>query len=204
MDRTAEVRWFFKGPPPEALASWFGRLGAEPRERSDLYLGLGRTDALGIKLRGGPGGNIEFKVRERDHGPRELLAGITGNVEEWRKWSFGTDASTPGLGLPTDLWVEVRKMRRSASYQPPGFEPWVEAARQGDGCSVELTELRLPGDDWSTLGFEAFGSEDTVLASLERAVCAFFAGLHPPEVMGGHLSSGYPGWLRRTRAFPAP
>jgi hypothetical protein len=181
------------------LTEWFDKLGAQPRERTDLYLRLVETDMLGVKLRSA-GGALEFKARECTHGRRELYDRIHGRVEEWRKWSFpttGTGPSTPRLGLPPNLWIEVGKVRQLASHEPPGWEPWVEEARRGDGCSVELTEVRAAGEAWSTLGFEAFGSEGTILPSLGRATRAFFGQLELPHGLAAEASCGYPGWFRK-------
>ncbi len=105
MDRTAEVRWFFEGQPPNPLVDWFESLGVEPQERADLYLCPLDTDVLGVKLRSG-GDHLELKLRERDQQTSKFPGGAVGNVEQWRKWSFEmtkVDHPTLGLGLPSQL-----------------------------------------------------------------------------------------------------
>jgi hypothetical protein len=203
--RTAEVRWFFEGRPPVPAVQWFENLGAQPQERTDAYLRLLETDALGVKIRGG-GGSLELKLRERSHGERELVDGVDGSVEEWQKWSFemtGNEPPARGLGLPAQLWLEVTKVRRLAMYAPPSWTPSLPEGRPVEGCGVELTGLRVGGQEWSTLGFEAFGSEDRILESLTRATSEFFGELELPHGLGADASCGYPGWLQRVAQHPA-
>src|SRR5687768_962385 len=53
MDRTAELRWFRREPFPGPVVTWFADAAAPPVTRSDTYLVLPGTDALGVKVRGG-------------------------------------------------------------------------------------------------------------------------------------------------------
>ncbi|HEV7862505.1 MAG TPA: hypothetical protein VGR20_07380, partial [Acidimicrobiia bacterium] len=62
MQQTAELRWFFRGPPPGPVVAWFERAADPPQTRSDSYLVLPGTDALGLKVRGGTT-RFELKVR---------------------------------------------------------------------------------------------------------------------------------------------
>ena len=66
---SAELRWFFKGPPPAALDSWF-RSGHIPpgggEIRRDEYLRDPKQQQLGVKKRGrNPGVEIKGLVGER-------------------------------------------------------------------------------------------------------------------------------------------
>ena len=194
MGATAEVRWFFRGQAPASLASWFADVGAEPQERADHYLLLPETDALGIKLRGG-GGPLEIKLREREHGEQQVSGAVAGNVEQWRKWSVDLGVGEP----PPDQLVVVHKSRRMVTFTPPEWKPSLEPPEPGgsDGCNAEVTDLRAGGEEWSTLGMEAFGSEDTILESLHSTCRAFFGTLDLPGGLGADLSCGYPGWLRQ-------
>lgn len=195
MGATAEVRWFFRAKAPARLASWFADVGAEPQERADHYLRLPETDALGIKLRGGEGA-LEIKLREREYGRQQLSGAIAGSVEQWRKWAADLGAEEP----PPDQLVVVHKARRMVTFTPPDWKPLLEppGPAGGGGCNAEITSLQAEGDDgeWSTLGMEAFGPEDTILGSLHRACRAFFGAVGLTEGLGADLSCGYPGWLR--------
>src|SRR5438105_109615 len=119
LDRTAELRWFFRRPLPGPVVAWFERFGGEPAERVDLYLALRETDALGVKVRGGLG-HLEFKLRETAPVRREFPGGVAGALERWQRWSFARGRLArlaPRLGLPPRGWVAVRKRRRLAVYR---------------------------------------------------------------------------------------
>lgn len=187
MDRTAELRWFFRRPPPEQLVAWIEAGAGPPESRSDLYLALAGTDALGIKTRGGTG-RLEFKLRARPAEPLALPGGVVGQREEWQRWSFSRPAWSrllPRLGLPKDGWRAVAKDRRTATI------PY-----RGDaGCRVEVTALESGGQRWSTVGFEAYGPDADRVPALIAAAGRVFAEVDLPGGLTADLSCGYPGWL---------
>jgi hypothetical protein len=112
-------------------------------------------------------------------GATHTLGTLTARTQFWTKvWSAALDLN----GLPT---VAVHKRRRMKSYP---------TAAAVDGCSVEVTEVRIGGESevWTTLGFEAYGALDQLSAALEGVV-----RLHqsqPPEVDPG-MALSYPAWL---------
>src|SRR5207248_3476272 len=134
MERTAELRWFFRGQPPGPVVAWFEAAAEPPRTRSDVYLALPGTDALGVKIRGGST-RFELKLRPRPSSPLTLPGAVSGQLEEWQRWSFSRPAISrflPRLGLPKERRGEVEKRRRLATI------PY-----EGDGgCRVEITALR--------------------------------------------------------------
>ena len=187
MDRSAELRWFLRRPPPPPVVDWFETNADPPETRSDVYLLLPETDALGVKIRGGTT-RFELKVRPRPPRTLDLPAGIAGELEEWQRWSFSRPALSrllPRLGLPKAEWLDVNKERRQTTV------PFREDA----GCRVELTALRARGQDWTTVGFESFGSGAELVPALEAAAHAVFASMDLPGGLGADLSCGYPGWL---------
>lgn len=187
MDRTAELRWFRREPFPGPVVAWFDHAAEPPATRSDSYLVLAGTDALGVKVRGG-GTRFELKLRPRPGSPLALPPGGVGQLEEWQKWSFSRPGITrllPRLGLPKDRWVTVAKQRRMATT------PY----RAGAGCNIELTALEAAGQSWTTLGFESFGPPAGLVPALEAAVEKFFAAIDLPGGFETELSCGYPGWL---------
>jgi hypothetical protein len=187
MDQTAEIRWFLRGPPPGPVVAWFERAAEPPRTRTDIYLVLPGTDALGVKIRGGTT-SFELKLRPQPGSPLELLAGVSGQLEEWQKWSCSRSGITrllPSLGLPKGRWVAVAKQRRMTTI------PY----RGESGCNAELTTLEASGQTWSTLGFESFGPEPDLVAALKAAAEKLFGSLELPGGLDTELSCGYPGWL---------
>jgi hypothetical protein len=187
MDWTAELRWFFHRPPPPPLADWFEKTADPPATRTDCYLLLAGTDALGVKVRGGTS-RFELKLRPRPAHPLGLPGGVTGQLEHWQRWSLPRPAITrlfPRLGLAKERWVEVTKVRRLTTI-PYG---------DGAGCRVEITGLRAAGQEWSTVGFESFGPDADLVPALESAADELFESIELPASLGADLSCGYPGWL---------
>src|SRR5258708_7313233 len=134
MEQTAELRWFFRGPAPAAVVAWFEAATDPPQGRSDAYLVLPGTDVLGVKIRGGTI-RFEIKLRPRPPSPLALPGGVSGQLEEWQRWSFarpGISRFFPRLGLPKERWLEGVKRRRLATV------PYLGEA----GCRVEPPGLR--------------------------------------------------------------
>lgn len=188
MERTAELRWFFREQPPGPVRAWFDAAAGEPQARSDHYLRLDGTDALGVKVRGGTT-RLELKLRASPGRAVNLPRAVSGQLEEWQRWSFprpGLSRFLPRLGLPpNDRWVTVDKRRRLATV------PY-----RGDaGCRVELTAVAARGQEWTTVGFEAFGPDADLVPALTATAEELFGSLDLPAGLGGALSCGYPGWL---------
>jgi len=187
MERTAELRWFFREPPPEPVVAWFEKTGEAPETRADCYLVLDGTDALGVKVRGGTT-RLELKLRPRPPERLGLPGGVTGDLEEWQRWSLPRPGFTrflPRLGLPRARWVEVSKERRTTTI------PF----RNEAGCRAELTSLGVKGQAWWTVGFESSGPEAELVPALEAAADELFGSLDLPGSLGADRSCGYPGWL---------
>ena len=183
MDRSAEVRWFFRQPPSGAVSAAFDAAGP-PETRIDSYLVLPGTDALGVKVRGGST-SLEFKLRSGPGSRIDLPSGGSGQLEAWQKWSFDRSPVSrllPRLGLPGHRWIKVVKRRRTLTIPH----------RDDSGCTVELTALEAAGRSFTTLGFEASGQSSDLVAALRSATDLFFASVELPDA---DLSCGYPGWL---------
>ena len=187
MDRTAELRWFFRRPPPAALVTRIEADAGPPESRTDLYLVLPGTDALGVKTRGGTG-KLEFKLRPRPSEPLALPGAVAGGTEEWQRWSFGRPAWNrllPWLGLPRQGWRAVAKQRRTATL------PY----RAEAGCRVEVTAVETAGQHWWTVGFESFGPDADLGPALLAAAEEVFGSVDLAGGLGADLACGYPGWL---------
>lgn len=210
MQLSAEIRWFWQNSPPSGLEDWFrnpGRGayppgGGESEPREDEYLRDENQCELGIKIRGRNGQGVEVKglvsaeLGDLSVGPFE------GTIELWCKW-----ASLP-LELKPDSTIRIRKRRLLRKFDTRGSAPHeielAENERPKDptaplpdqGCNVELTRIHIPANDqiWWTLGFESFGSLDTVEKSLQ-SVAATLTARQRPELDGGSRAS-YPVWLK--------
>ncbi len=169
------------------MIDWFEKVAEPTESRTDCYLVLPGTDALGVKVRGGTN-RLELKLRPRPAEPLGLPGGITGQLEGWQRWSLPRPAITrllPRLALPKDGWTEVAKSRRLTTV------PY----RADAGCRVELTNLRSRGQEWSTVGFESYGPESDLVPALEAAADEVFGSIDLSGSLGADLSCGYPGWL---------
>jgi hypothetical protein len=187
MQRTAELRWFLREPPPGPVVAWFDAAAGPPSGRSDAYLVLSGTDAVGVKVRGGTT-RFELKLRPRPPDGLALPGGIAGRLEEWQRWSFSRPRVSrllPRLGLPKGRWLEVAKQRRLATI------PY----RSDAGCRVELTALQAQGGAWWTVAFESFGPEPDLVPAVKAAAEQFFGSVDLPGGLRAELSCGYPAWL---------
>ena len=187
MDRTAELRWFFRSAPPRPVVDWIEKTSDPLATRTDCYLLLPGTDALGVKVRGGTT-RLELKLRARPPQPLGLPGGVTGQLEEWQRWSLPRPGITrlfPRMALPKEQWIEVTKQRRLTTV-PYGNDA---------GCRVEFTALRARDQEWTTVGFESFGPDAGLVPALEAAAGELFGSIDLPGDLSADLSCGYPGWL---------
>ena len=202
---SAELRWFLPGDDArEALLGWFrgpdGALVKEESPRTDSYLLLPASDAVGVKQRQG-----RLEVKTRVAGPVPYAAhGAVGRLDQWVKWSFDpAEAIADALARALDRagpWraVEKRRFLLKLAADEGAPAPVAASARPTRGCNVELTVLSAtPGAArWLTLGFEAFGPPAGVAALLDEAVAHFFGARGaPPVALEGRDSLSYPAWL---------
>lgn len=197
---TAEVRWFFEGPVPDAARVWFRAVAGEPplEARTDRYVRPASPDSLGVKWREG---KLEVKRRVGVVGEERFHARVAGRVERWRKWSFEL-ASEAGLARPAGDWVEVAKRRQVRYFAAePGGVRWLESGeRSAQACGLELGEVRIGDAVWWSVCFEAFGPDEGALADrLQRVASHAVAEAEPPALGAAHALS-YPAWLVQTGA----
>jgi hypothetical protein len=137
------------------------------------------------------------KVYRGNPGILDVAGRARGRMESWQKWSFPGDPPSPGSGHPAS-WRLVRKRRLISVFPPVGAG--VRAALPGLGeeplCAVELTQIRMGGTIWWTLGFEATGPAGTLRRTLETTAALVFADAPPIGVAFGMGNSrSYPEWL---------
>jgi hypothetical protein len=179
--------WFTAGAPPPLRQT----------RRVDHYLRLAKGKGLGIKLREGL---LEVKQRTRKLGLVRFPSGAAGRVEAWRKWSFPLAAGGQILDaqdVQPPAWIAVSKQRDLRVYSfgpgnravasPPGAWP-------GQGCALELCQVRVKAGEWWTLGFESFGPEARLEDNL-RLVAAHVLGSGTAQWLAADSSYGYPAWL---------
>jgi hypothetical protein len=192
--RSLEVRWIFPGQLPDAAARWFGRFPAALESRQDAYLLDPPLPGLSVKVRGG--GPLEVKAYRGSPGILDVAGRARGRMQSWQKWSFPCDPPGQASGEPAG-WQLVRKTRRVSRFSlASGCQPGLPGPGGEPGCAVELTEVRVRGEPWWTLGFEATGPAGTLRHQLQAAAALVFADTPPAGVeFGTHDSRSYADWL---------
>jgi hypothetical protein len=193
--RSLEVRWIFPGLLDPAVVQWFGRFPAETESREDTYLLNPQLRGLSVKVRGGSA--LEVKVYRGSPGILDVAGRARGRMESWLKWSFPLRPPSQDTGNVAG-WRPVRKRRRISRFSLGGGP--VAAHSSGlsrePQCKVELTEVRTPGQDWWTLGFEATGPADLLRSELQATAALVFACALPGNVKPGpDESRSYGEWL---------
>jgi hypothetical protein len=194
---TLEVRWIFPGELETVVAGWFGRFTAAVESREDTYLLSPHLPGLSVKVRAG--GALEVKVYRGSPGILDVAGRARGHMEFWQKWSFPCGQPSQGGGEAAG-WRLVHKRRQLGWFSLAG-EPVlarVPALGEEPRCEVELTEVRVHGEDWWSLGFEAAGPADLLRGVLETTATLVFAEALPGGVeLGMDDSRSYAEWLLR-------
>ena len=191
---SAEVRWFYRGNPRDAVTEWFDTFDptTEP-SRTDWY--LQPTDAaMNVKWREG---RIEAKRRDAPGEAVAFAENIHGLLERWRKWSFPL-AEEAGANLSEQaLWQAVEKSRLMKKFRRDEKGRIVPVPADGypdAGCQVELASLETKGEMWWSLCFESFGPEAPLRDLLVETAAYVFSKGTPPTLELAH-SDGYAAWL---------
>lgn len=199
IDTTAELRWFFEGPLPPEVESWFTRAGTRglSESRRDTYRHDLFTD-IGVKRRFG----ATLELKERLAAPELVdVGGITGQVETWQRWS---PADHRVVLSDHSIWVDVDKAIVKRRFEPGGREvALTEATRamSGHGCDAEIVALTVLGRQAWSLAFAAFGPADVRRRCLlETWSEAIFNQPKPPAIDFDRAQPvGYPEWLAGLR-----
>ncbi len=188
---TTEMRWFVPGPLPDEIDRWFSGSTGVREERWDTYQLRGRSD-IGVKLRHGT--TIELKVRQSHAMPMRLGDGVTGSLEEWRRWSpAGHLVEEQASGQ----WIDVRKSIVKRRFPIAGVEAAHSSIEPVAGCDVEVAQVSVGATEAWTFAFAAIGPACTRRDSLAAAWTSLMAGERYPEsfCLRGARSMGYPEWL---------
>jgi len=207
MYTTVEVRWFFHGRFPEQVSDWFSSVAGikeSPERRTDRYLWLPGMTSLGVKMRGQ---NLEIKLRTGEYGAVKLGPAAGGQLEQWRKWSFGLDHDPGEMKLARvkdSNWIPIRKQRFLRRYKIKNDQEVIAislGSLPAAGCEVELTAIELLDQRWWTFAFESFGDESTLVESLTLLSATILnAGI--PHLFPETRSFGYPQWLQADIDWP--
>ncbi len=204
IDLTTELRWFFDGPLPSDVRSWFTRDGVGLVERRcDTYQLDGRVD-IGVKQRSRQ--TLELKRRTRPPEPVSIADDACGHMETWRRWSPADGL----LALEDDtIWVGIDKTIIKRRFGIGGQElPLSEQSRAmtGEGCDAEIVALSANGREAWTFAFAAFGQLDTQRDLLSTTWGSLTERQACPEQLqlDTDRSYGYPEWLKEISEVQSP
>jgi hypothetical protein len=205
-----EVRWFFKGSIDQHPAlrhwvehgatnpRWVGRLGGKP----DVYLIVPGSTDMGIKWREG---QLQIKGLESSLGTQIFTMRLEGRVERWAKWSFDgkpiEGAFTPWFSnsKASHRIIEVFKTRCLRKVRMNPFTPaLIEVAPDAlidRGGSLEVTDLRVDGNAYSSVAFEAFPNDSAMHGDFTAFVNSFLEKLQGVDLNASN-SMSYPAWLQ--------
>lgn len=202
MQNSAELRWFWPGTLPEEIMTWFrsGKFLPSMKAREDRYLADSRQVEIGIKKRGDKKG-IEIKGLVARIPVPIKFGTLEAHGELWTKWTIDS------LQLDTFPYIPVYKNRYLRKFEITDTcvceielgndeTPLDQDVRIDEGCNFEFTEVSLSEDGprSSTIGFEAFGSPESVEANLLRTLHYLVGSTGIPEFNGGKELC-YPAWL---------
>jgi hypothetical protein len=192
---TLEVRWIFRGRVPDTMLAWLGPFDDEVEEREDRYLVEPASSDLGVKIKGVV--QLDLKVFRGSPGELVLPGGGLGRLELWEKWTFPLD----GSALPPEeasAWLTLGKVRHRRSFRAAGGGVVERPVRDAGlpGCTVELTEVAVGGEEWWALGLEAGGQPESLRPVLMATVASLIQVPAPDDVaLELSASMSYAGWL---------
>jgi hypothetical protein len=204
VDLTTELRWFFDGPLPADVRSWFMPNGVGLLEhRCDTYL-LDRRLDVGVKQRSRQ--TLELKLRTGLPEPASIADDVNGRVETWRRWS-PADRLLAMVG--DTVWVGIDKTIVKRRFGTDGQEQLLSEstrAMTGEGCDAEIAALSANGREAWTFAFAAFGRPDTHCDLLRTAWRSLVMRQARPDRLRLLIgcSYGYPEWISKLMQFPTP
>ena len=190
-----EVRWIFPGQLDTAVTGWFRRFPTWVESREDTYLLCPQSHGLSVKIRGGE--VLEVKAYRGSPGSLDVAGRARGRMESWLKWAAAHDPSGKH-GHDPACWRPVGKTRRIARFALASGRVVAGAPEAGRGprCHLELTEIRMQGQDWWSLAFEAAGPAHLLRSVLELTAGLVFAQALPGDMQPGpDESRSYAEWL---------
>lgn len=193
MIETMEIRWFWDTPLSQENVRWLESLyqkslEREP-ERTDCYLRLPETDAIGIKLREGAL-EVKRRIGELIEGPKDPL-----KLEQWIKLRGDNPDLEENL-LSAD-WLPVRKQRLMSWWMlsEQGIQPAHYSSPEDTVSQVELAEILVGEQIYTTLGVEAAGPQSRTADLVFRLAETLLEAPSGPDFDKGKALS-YPGLLR--------
>lgn len=205
-----EIRWFHQGKVDTKVSDWFndpstfqGNISTE--ERTELYLITTGNESLSPKFRGGKA-RLELKYRT---GQKDFVAcdnKLSGRIESWEKWEWNYSEDKQqeikdtfletSKGEPRVEVYKKRKQRKFKIAQNGVIQPVDMEERLNTGCVLEITELKVNGQDWWTLAFDVFSDQGNAVEIFQKSICQILQD-YPVKLPEVKDSYAYPAWLAK-------
>ncbi|TVL99778.1 MAG: hypothetical protein CV087_16710 [Candidatus Brocadia sp. WS118] len=205
-----EIRWFYQGRLDAKVSEWFNNQShfqgnASTEERTELYLITTGNESISPKFRGGKA-RLELKSRT---GQKDFIScdnTLSGRIESWQKWEWGfledKQQEVRNAFLETSKGkprVEVYKKRQQRKFKiaEDGSTQAVDMEERLDtGCLLEITELKVNGEDWWTLAFDVFSDQGNAVELFRKSICQILQD-YPVKLPEVKDSYAYPAWLAK-------
>ena len=167
MLRSLELRWFTKGILPTDVYQWFtdilpGNETFEEKPRSDYYLPT-QSDGLGIKF---SRQQLQVKIRKDKVNFTLNNNNIQGSLEYWIRYDWNDLHNKENTKIDK-LYerfssIKIDKKRLIRRYKILDNQlVQIPLSNQTDvQCSIEITEINMKEQAWSTLGFDWFLNDE--------------------------------------------
>lgn len=208
-DTGFEIRWFYPGSIDAKVVEWFtnqfyfqGNMSTE--ERTELYLITG-NESVSPKFRGGKA-RLELKYRT---GQKEFIAcdnNLSGRIESWEKWEWNYSEDKQqeikdafletSKGEPRVEVYKQRKQRKFKIAEDGSIQAADMEERLDIGCVLEITKLRVNGQDWWTLAFDVFSKNGSAVELFPKSICQILQD-YPIKLPQVKDSYAYPVWLAK-------
>jgi hypothetical protein len=163
MLRSLELRWFIKGIMPTDVYQWFtdilpGNETFEEKPRLDYYLTT-QSDDLGIKF---SRQQLQVKIRKDKVNFTLNNNNIQGSLEYWIRYDWNDLHSKENTKIDklyerfSSLKIDKKRLIRKYKILDNQLVQ-IPLSNQIDAqCSIEITEINMKEQAWSTLGFDWF------------------------------------------------
>jgi len=196
MLKSTEIRWFFEDKIPIHVTKILEEASLDISEnRTDYYLLVHGCDNIGIKIRNS---RLEIK-RRRDVQPYGISKlNISGNIERWERWGWNDKIVYNEIEQLIDkddknTWMEVDKKRWQKKFNVRDNDLiTVHSQELYSDFAMEITELKLNGKSWWTVGFDSFTEQDRSFFDRLIETCPI---LQFKIDFKKEWSFGYPRWI---------
>ena len=215
MLRSLELRWFFKGILPLPVYQWFtdilpGNETFEEKPRLDYYLTT-QSDDLGIKF---SRQQLQVKIRKDKVNFTLNNNNIQGSLEYWIRYDWNDLHSKENTKIDklyerfSSIKIDKKRLIRKYKILDNQLVQIPLSNPTDVQCSIEITEINMKEQTWSTLGFDWFLNDEisesfiiddyiTNNESFKKSIKELFNQYTDYKITNTPNSFGYPYFLSK-------